>query len=145
MLAFACIHTHDVNYQKTNPTMCQKNQVLCSIWFKKKKKSTYMPTYSCIYHISIFIHISCYVSIFMQISYYVSIFMHAQSSKLSKRKIHNICLNHHASCTYIIVLFHEMKISCHFWDQNPLHSHERLSNPSVSKRRKKERYKILLL
>ena len=98
-----------------------------------------MPTYSCIYHISIFMHISCYVSIFMQISNYVSIFMHAQSSKLSKRKIHNICLNHHASCAYIIVLFHEMKISCYFWDQNPLHSHERLSNPSVSKRRKKRK------
>ena len=135
MLAFACIHTHDVNYKKKIQTCVRKIRFYVVFGSKRKKKVTYMPTYSCIYHISIFMHIS----------YYVSIFMHAQSSKLSKRKIHNICLNHHASCTYIIVLFHEMKISCHFWDQNPLHSHERLSNPSVSKRRKKERYKILLL
>ena len=146
MLAFACIHTHDVNYQKKKIQTCVRNIRFYVVFSsKRKKKVTYMPTYSCIYHISIFMLISCYVSIFMQISYYVSIFMHAQSFKLSKRKIRNICLNHHASCTYIIVLFHEMKISCHFWDQNPLHSHERLSNPSVSKRRKKERYKILLL
>jgi len=35
------------------------------VFGSKRKKVTYMPTYSCKYHISIFMHISYYVSIFM--------------------------------------------------------------------------------
>jgi len=57
--------------------------------------------------------------------------MHTQSSKCSKRKIHNICLNHHASCTCVIVLF--FRNSSHSWIET-LFIHEWLSNPLLKRK-----------
>jgi len=79
VLATACIHTHDINYQTKNIQTCV-SKIRFYVVFgskRKKKRVAHMPTYSCIYHISIFMHISYYVSIFMHISNYVSIFIHA--------------------------------------------------------------------
>jgi len=85
MHRFISNHTYIIHFYEKKKIIKQKNIKTCvsKIRFyvvfgsKKKKKVTYMPTYSCIYHISIFMHISYYVNIFMLISNYVSIFMHA--------------------------------------------------------------------
>jgi len=66
MLAFACIHTHDVNYKKKIQTCVRKIRFYV-VFGSKRKKSHIHANIFMLYHISIFMHISCYVSIFMQI------------------------------------------------------------------------------
>jgi len=101
MLAFACIHTHDVNYQKKIQTCVRKIRFYVVFGSKEKKKS-----HTCQ-------HIHAYIILAYSCTYHV---MLAYSCKYHIMLVYS-CMHNHLNSqkeifiTYVLIIMHHVHTS----------------------------------